>query len=132
MTTPNRTPQGYLPRGSNFDDIPLRQPPSELTWGYQAKGEWVLCPLCKGHGRWNLELNAYGPQRHFQGACNQCNGWGYVDTARPQDLTCIHDYQEVGRERRVQLGYSGSLFRGEHVWECRHRCGAHKLIDSSD
>lgn len=48
------------------------------------------CPVCKGYGGWNLELNAYinrhedTPENrhlysHFRTTCNHCNGWGFVD-----------------------------------------------------
>jgi hypothetical protein len=50
----------------------------------------ILCPQCKGHGGWNLRLNAYPlhehadtPENrhrysHFRAHCTQCQGYGYV------------------------------------------------------
>lgn len=61
-----------------------------------------LCPMCKGHGGWNLELNAYSlhqnentPENrhkfsHFRSNCSQCNGYGWTD-----DVSCLHEYQHV-------------------------------------
>ena len=50
------------------------------------------CPVCKGHGGWNIELNAYKmpngyedtPENrhlyvHYRASCSHCNGWGYVE-----------------------------------------------------
>lgn len=59
----------------------------------------ALCPLCKGHGGWNLLLNQYPlhshentPENrhrygHFRASCSQCNGWGWTS-----DLSCLHEY----------------------------------------
>lgn len=51
------------------------------------------CPKCKGHGYWNLRINAYRgdtpAQRHFRACCSVCYGWGY--TSNPNQ--CSHEWQ---------------------------------------
>lgn len=51
--------------------------------------ETHLCPLCKGYGGWHLQFDAYGPGKHFDSSCFQCNGWGYVSA---KDADHIHKY----------------------------------------
>lgn len=89
------------------------------------------CPLCKGHGGWNLALNAY-PLRdrentrenrhkyvHFRASCRQCNGWGFVVEQR--DLDCIHTREETKHDNvRCLTDY-----------RCT-KCGKTEQIDSSD
>ena len=90
------------------------------------------CPICKGHGGWNLRLNAYPlhdredtPENrhkfsHFKSSCGQCNGWGYVD---PNSLDAICPEHEW-----VHLGSTGRCL---HLYECKH-CGKQHEVDSSD
>ena len=39
----------------------------------------ALCPVCKGHGAYNVVLNAGGPMRHKFVDCDNCNGDGWVE-----------------------------------------------------
>lgn len=88
------------------------------------------CPQCKGHGGWNLRLNAYKLPAgyadtvenrhkyvHFQMHCNHCNGWGYV---KPEDANHVHDWQHVKNLGRCLNLYKCSICQKE--WE----------VDSSD
>lgn len=90
------------------------------------------CPRCKGHGGWNLRLNAYklpdgyedtSENRHkyvhFRSNCNNCNGWGYVNP-NSRDATCIHDYKFL---RNV-----GNCL---NTYKCG-KCGKEVTYDSSD
>lgn len=81
-------------------------------------GEPVECPVCKGYGKWNLRIDAYGPGKHFRAGCGQCNGWGYV-TKGSADESCKHEYKEMPSKRMF-----------EHNYKCT-RCGALKTTDSS-
>jgi hypothetical protein len=116
-----------------FVDSFKQQPQPEI--GFTHK-----CPKCKGHGGWNLKLNAYGlppgyknditnrhKYSHFRAHCDQCNGWGY--TAEPS--TCIHQFD---RElERVECKERGLYHAGRcwHVYECG-KCGKIISQDSSD
>jgi hypothetical protein len=113
-------PSNYLPDATDFTDIPLKQPSG-------IGGLVHLCPKCRGRGRWNLRLDAYGPGKHFQCGCGQCNGWGFV--AEP-DLRCVHDYRELGLPecRDKGLSHHGMCW---HVLECT-KCGRHVAYDSGD
>ena len=77
----------------------------------------VQCPKCKGHGGWNLRLNAYGPGRHFRAACDQCNHWGHT-TAK--DAQCVHTFDN-GR----------NVGRCLTLYTCT-KCGTKRTVDSSD
>ena len=89
----------------------------------------VECPQCKGHGGWNLKLNAYplhGKEdnahnrhlfSHFRASCSQCNGWGYV---RHEDADHIHQWETVER-----------LGNCLHLDRCKV-CGREWQVDSSD
>lgn len=79
----------FLPDATDFTDITLRDEPS----AYRPGQTFVLCPKCHGHGMWNLTRDAYGPGRHFQAACGQCNGWGWV--AGSLDATCVHVWRRI-------------------------------------
>lgn len=77
----------------------------------------VECANCRGHGKWNLELNAYGPGKHFRASCNNCTGWGYVPATQGDH---VHQWD-----------------RGETVGRCltRYTCAGCKKVrdvDSSD
>jgi len=88
------------------------------------------CPVCKGYGGWNLQLNAYplrprlennSINRHFYSHqkcnCNHCNGWGYVS----QEITCdSHEWK-----------FEKNLGRCYNRYKCA-KCGLTKDVDSSD
>jgi hypothetical protein len=88
----------------------------------------VICPQCKGHGGWNLELNAYPlhqyentPENrhmfsHFRASCSQCVGHGYVT---PENSGHIHRWKRVG-----------SIGNCLHLDECEV-CGKQWQVDSS-
>lgn len=107
-----------------FVDYPEQDPKLAATYGMTS-----LCPQCKGHGGWNLELNSYPlhgkedvPENrhlfsHFRASCPQCNGYGYV---RQEDTDHIHKWN---RTRNV-----GNCL---NVWECEV-CGKEMTVDSSD
>lgn len=115
----------YLPAGTNFQDIPML--PKRSAYG-EDPGRLVECPLCKGHGSWNLRLNAYGPGKHFQGGCNQCYGWGWV-AADSQNATCIHEYRPATERQLKALGIT--LYMHDHYYVCA-KCNQGYLTDSSD
>jgi hypothetical protein len=100
-----------------------------------------LCPLCHGHGGWNLELNAYRLPKgkrstaanrrnfcHFRCNCSQCNGWGWVIA---DDTKCIHDWVEISAQEAEKRGlyHAGRCW---HVYVCSHGCGRTTAQDSSD
>ena len=93
----------YLPDASNFDGIPVMDMSK-----YPEKNKFVPCPKCQGHGKWNLKLNAYGPGKHFQGACGQCWSWGFVAPGS-LDETCLHTFKAIAPRDR---------FRCSHTIEC--------------
>lgn len=86
------------------------------------------CPKCKGHGGWNLTLNAYPlhsyentPENrhihsHFRQSCFNCSGNGETLD------TCEHEFREVPK---------AGLFRCEHAYRCV-KCGQERIVDSSD
>jgi DnaJ-class molecular chaperone len=86
------------------------------------------CPRCKGHGGWNLELNAYNlhgrentPENrhvfsHFRSMCGVCNGYGYIHNSQ----TCEHDWKSHKNVGRCLNEYI-----------CIH-CSKIELVDSSD
>ncbi len=79
-----------------FTDYPLQS--SEEAAKYEMT---VACPKCKGHGGWNLRLNAYplhgkddNPENrhkfsHFRASCSHCQGWGYVTS---DNADHVHDW----------------------------------------
>jgi hypothetical protein len=103
-------------------------PPADPTKAAEI-GMTVECPKCKGHGGWNLQLNAYRLHRypdtpenrhrysHFLASCDQCQGWGYVT---PDNSECIHEWKS-----------RGSIGNCLHLYECKS-CGKHRQVDSSD
>lgn len=111
--------KAFLPDATDFTDVTVKDAPSvrfpDMT------GPWAHCPVCKGHGTWNLEVNAYGPGKHFQAFCSQCWGWGWVK-ADGADAACVHEFVEV---------------KPDQSWRCWHtirctKCGHTKSYDSSD
>lgn len=83
-----------------FVDWPMKEP------SYMGN---VMCPKCKGHGGWNLNLNCYPlhgkedtPENrhrysHFRAMCGLCWGYGWGTEER---FKCDHDWvfeQNLGR-----------------------------------
>lgn len=98
-----------------FDGLTKQEPaPAQRMMG---GGAVVECAQCRGHGKWNLKLDAYGPGKHFRASCNNCTGWGYVSAKQGNH---IHEWD-----------------RGETVGNCltRYTCAGCKEVwdvDSSD
>lgn len=107
-----------------FEDYPLIDPLKAYEMGMILD-----CPKCKGHGGWNLKLNAYPlhgrpntPENrhlfsHFRAACDHCNGWGHV---LPGDEDHIHEWEYI-----KNIGNCLNLYR------CKV-CNRDWEIDSSD
>ncbi|MDY7523282.1 hypothetical protein [Sphingomonas sp. 10B4] len=53
-----------------FDIIPLQPRNGALD---------AACPVCKGHGQWNLEIDLVS-FRSKRAICNHCQGAGWVET----------------------------------------------------
>lgn len=77
----------------------------------------VPCPKCQQFGNYILRLNAYGPNRHFMGSCDQCSGWGWVSR---EDAKCIHKWR-----------LSKNIGRCLNLYKCE-KCGDTREVDSSD
>lgn len=106
-----------------FDGLEKRLPePAAKMLGAYSKPRVdnvnvVECAQCRGHGKWNLKLDAYGPGKHSRAHCNNCNGWGYVPEAQGSH---VHEWG-----------------RGETIGRCMTRytcagCGQVNDVDSSD
>lgn len=107
-----------------FDDYPRRDALKAAEIGLVHE-----CLECKGHGGWNLTLNAYPlhgkentPENrhrfsHFRVHCSNCNGMGYV---RPENADHIHKWEHAGN-----AGNCLNLYR------CSG-CGQEWMVDSSD
>ena len=93
-------------------------------------GYTKLCPLCGGHGGWNLQLNAHPlppscgdtlHNRHLfvhsRAQCSHCAGWGWV---HPNDNCPAHDFVKIRSKARCL-----------HIYRC-NRCGTERVVDSSD
>lgn len=111
----------YLERATDFTDIPKKNPDNYIK-------NAVECPVCKGYGKWNLTLNAYGEGKHFQSSCFQCNGWGYVN-GETTDATCVHVNKELSSAqcKEKNIVHYGNCW---HVVECT-KCGHITSYDSS-
>ena len=110
----------FLQDATDFTDMLVKVRPDLRTDGARKPGTFVLCPVCKGYGGWNLTLNAYGAGRHFQAFCRQCWGWGWVEPGT--DATCVHTFVEIAPDQ---------------PWRCWHTircttCGETRSYDSSD
>lgn len=106
----------YLPDGTCFDGIPAKQKPQD---GYPADPEnLVECHVCKGHGSWVLQKDAYGKGSHFKAGCNQCNGWGWVVKGSKDDTCPKHEWDEQ------------NIAMCLHRWTCK-LCGEKRTVDSS-
>jgi hypothetical protein len=110
----------FLPDATDFTDIATTERP-DLRFASLAGREWVTCPKCAGHGKWNLTRDAYGAGRHFQAHCGQCNGYGWVE-AGTVDATCLHDWHPTTPSQP---------FRCWHTDLCS-RCGATHSYSSDD
>lgn len=110
-----------------FRDIPTKAPPGERWSDMTAYN--TVCPLCLGHGKWNLRLDAYGGGRHFQAHCCQCNGYGWVRDGS-LNATCIHEETELSSSecRAAGVPHYGMCW---HVYRCT-KCGHIRSVDSSD
>ncbi len=90
---------------------------------------YKLCHVCKGHGGWNLRLNAYPlhgrddtPENrhtfsHFRCCCSHCNGWKQV---RADENCQGHEWKHIATTGRCL-----------NLYECIH-CGKKHEVDSSD
>ena len=111
-----------------FVDFAPPKAPSDLMlkMGYNK-----VCPMCKGHGGWNLRLNAYrmpdgyegNPYNrnrycHFRASCGHCSGWGYVSPEEPCEG---HEWARV----------AGASYMGMSKYVCIH-CEKEACRDSSD
>lgn len=106
-----------------FADYP--SPKERPSWA----PDYVECPLCKGHGGWNLKLNAYPLHTlantaenrhnfsHFRAHCIQCGGYGWTTT---ENSKCIHEFA-----LRARVGNCLNLHK------CV-KCGKEETWDSSD
>ena len=110
----------FLDDATDFTGIAVKDNPGE-RFESMRKQEWVHCPLCHGHGNWNLTLNAYGPGQHFQAFCRQCWGWGWVEKDSPS-VTCIHKFVEIAPDQP---------FRCWHTIRCTE-CGEKRSYSSDD
>jgi len=115
-----------------FLDLEI-QPHPAIEDPTHPPGDWLHCPVCKGHGMWNLVLNEYPdmevPQdRHFKQICGQCHGWGWVRRNTP-DATCIHEYVEMSQAKCREAGIH-HFGRCYHVYRCP-KCGTVYAVDSS-
>ena len=126
---PNKN--GYLEPGIDpeellWQDWEVQNPPDNYDI---AEAVALMCPRCKGHGGWNLKLNAYPlhdypdtPENrhrysHFRASCGSCWGWGYLQKGQ----TCAHKWD--GPQRNI-----GHCLT---IWTCS-LCGAEREVDSSD
>jgi hypothetical protein len=64
-----------------FDTIPLQPRNGALD---------ALCPVCKGHGQWNAEIDLVS-FRARRINCDRCHGEGWVETGA--DPVCIDDIE---------------------------------------
>jgi DnaJ-class molecular chaperone len=106
-----------------FVDYPLMDAAKSAEYGLTK-----ICPVCAGHGGWNLLLNQYdlnGKENtpanrhlysHFRSHCMHCNGWGYV---RETENCPGHEWKHVRN-----TGNCLNLYRCE-------KCGKEWEIDSS-
>lgn len=104
-----------------FLDMEVLERP-DLRYASMKDKKWVLCPKCKGHGGWNLKLNAYPDQKvpkmkHFRSSCSQCWSWGWVEE-ESLDATCVHDWEHTTHK----------MF--DHSMTCT-KCGRERRYDSS-
>lgn len=124
----------YLNPGDpgSFDDWKKK----EIDPYYGKIGYTQECPRCRGHGGWNLLVNAYPLHSyentsenrhmfsHFRALCEICSGYGYVNPNQNNlNPECVQD------------GHKWSLV--ENLGRCYNRykcltCGITQDVDSSD
>lgn len=83
----------------------------------QRKPDYVLCPVCQGHGGWNLRVHAYRHGDHFRAFCDQCSGSGWC---HPDNAKCAHTWKFVA-----------NLGRCYNQYQCT-KCGIKQNVDSGD
>jgi hypothetical protein len=105
----------FLPEATSFVGFVKH---SRASW--MSEDKYIPCPLCQGYCGWNLVLNAYGENKHFNARCNHCDGHGYVRT-NSSDATC------VPHEMKHTEDFGDCYKR----YVCR-KCGKSEDIDSSD
>lgn len=89
------------------------EPASQMFCGAPV----VECAQCHGFGKWISTPNAFGPGKHSNMHCMNCNGWGYVSAKQGSH---IHEWD-----------------RGATIGNCLTRytcagCGEKWDVDSSD
>jgi hypothetical protein len=102
-----------------FLDLPVME---NKLGQHSTDKEYVLCHVCKGHGKWNLKLHAYGPSKHFQAGCSQCNGWGWVMRGSLDDTCERHDWSRelsIAECKEAGIDHFGNFW---HVRKCS-KCG---------
>lgn len=109
----------------NFDGIDQKEKPECAPF---HGGSWVPCPKCACHGYHNLILHEYGPGKHFQSTCSNCNTWGWVDSDS-EDAKCIHEFVSATYEEAVAAGQRP--FTPCTIVKCK-KCGEVKWYDTSD
>ena len=101
-----------------FVDYPKRPCPAVHGYSYE-------CAKCKGHGGWNLQLNAYSlhdrddtPENrhrysHFKAACDNCYGWGYVSFSQGDH---VHEWEPIdSRQARCMTEYKCKICGARHL-----------------
>lgn len=100
----------YAAEGENFDGLIIQKKPSGAT---------RMCPKCKGHGRWNHQLDVYkfyqdGRHPHSTHICRDCNGSGW--------LFELHEHKWV---------LVAHLSKNYNEYKC-YICGRTERIDTGD
>lgn len=112
-------------------DAYLDFPPLNLV----LKDNEKMCPVCEGHGGWNLEIFAYYKSMlrngmednaenrhrnaHFRCSCSHCNGWGKVEMS---EMCPGHIWEHYSKHE---------YFRCLNTYKCT-LCGKLWEVDSSD
>ena len=98
-------------------------------------GLMAECPKCKGYGGWHLTVDAYGPGKHFDCCCSNCNGWGYVE---PENAGHVHEFIGMEEGEANEFRAAKGLGPAHYTYgNCCHNsickiCGQYRFIDSSD
>lgn len=116
---------------STDKDAYLDFPPLNLVLEDDEK----MCPVCEGHGGWNLEPFAYyksmirgkiedtpanrHTRAHFRCVCSHCNGWGKV---KMSEMCPGHIWEHHHKH---------AYFRCLNTYKCK-LCGKLWEVDSSD
>jgi uncharacterized Zn-finger protein len=80
---------------------------------------FILCPKCKGHGKWHLALDVYGKGKHHDMSCSQCDSvYGYSGWVHKDDL-CMHAWELLSSDGRF------------YTEECVH-CNLRRTYDTGD